>query len=84
MMGFSAFYESAATCSEEQAIAVFKAAVDSGVTLFNTADLYGPLNSEGYGANLRLLSKCLKAPGVDRSQLQIMYVKTEVDVVMSC
>jgi len=71
-MGFSAFYESAAKCSEEQAVSVFQQAVDSGVTLFNTADFYGPLDAEGYGANLRLLSKCLKAPGVDRSQLQIM------------
>jgi len=72
MMGFSAFYESAAKCSEEQAVSVFKQAVDSGVTLFNTADFYGPLDAQGYGANLRLLSKCLQAPGVDRSQLQIM------------
>ena len=72
MMGFSAFYESARGVTDEKAIAVFKHAVDSGVTLFNTADFYGPLDSEGYGHNLRLLSKCLKAPGVDRSQLQIM------------
>lgn len=69
-MGFSAFYESAKTVTEEQAIAVFKAAVAAGVSLFNTADFYGPLTPEGYGHNLRLLGKCLKT--VDRSKVQIM------------
>jgi len=72
MMGMSAFYSSARATSEEQAIAVFKLAVDAGVTLFNTADFYGPLTAEGYGHNLRLLGKCLAAPGIDRSKLQIM------------
>ena len=43
-MGFSAFYESAQTTSEEQALAVFKQAYDNGVTLFNSATFYGPLN----------------------------------------
>ena len=71
-MGFSCFYESARNVSENQAIEVFKQAVDAGVTLFNTADFYGPLDSSGYGHNLRLLGKCLSAPGVDRSNLQIM------------
>lgn len=69
-MGFSAFYESAARTTDESAVAVFKAAVDAGVTLFNTADFYGPLNAEGYGANLRLLKKCLAE--VDRSKVHIM------------
>lgn len=50
-----------------QAIAVFKHAVDSGVSLFNTANFYGPLNLEGYGANLRLLKECVAA--VDRSKV---------------
>ena len=40
-MGFSAFYASARTTTEEQAIEVFKHAVDRGVTLFNTATFYG-------------------------------------------
>jgi aryl-alcohol dehydrogenase-like predicted oxidoreductase len=35
-MGLSAFYASAASTSEEEAKAVFKAAVDRGVTLINT------------------------------------------------
>ena len=52
-MGMSAFYASAKSVSEEDAIAVFREAVNSGVTLFNTADFYGPLNSEGFGHNLR-------------------------------
>lgn len=69
-MGLSAFYESAGRTTDASAITLFKAAVDAGVTLFNTADFYGPLNAEGYGANLRLLKKCLAT--VDRSQIQIM------------
>ena len=69
-MGMSAFYESAKTTTEEQAIVVFKHAVDSGVTLFNTATFYGPLNEPGFGANCRLLNKCIAA--VDRSKIQIM------------
>jgi len=46
--------------------------VNSGVTLFNTATFYGPLNVDGYGANLRLIRKCLEQPGVDRSKIQLM------------
>jgi aryl-alcohol dehydrogenase-like predicted oxidoreductase len=53
-----------------QAIALIKHAVDQGVTLFNTATFYGPLNEPGFGANLRLLNKCFAA--VDRSKIQIM------------
>ena len=70
-MGLSAFYSSAATTSEEQAIAVLRHAYESGVTLFNTATFYGPLNIVGYGANLRLLGKFL-ASGIDRSKIQLM------------
>lgn len=69
-MGLSAFYESAGRMTEESAVSIFKAAVEGGVTLFNTADFYGPLNAEGYGANLRLLKACLAT--VDRSKVQIM------------
>ena len=75
-MGFSAFYESAKSTTEEQAVAVFQKAVECGVTLFNTATFYGPLNEEGFGANLRLLKKCLV--GVDRSKIQLM-VKIGMD-----
>jgi aryl-alcohol dehydrogenase-like predicted oxidoreductase len=66
-MGWSAFYK---TCSDEEAVAVFQAAVSSGVTLFNTATFYGPLNEPGFGTNLRVLKKCLAT--VDRSKVQIM------------
>lgn len=69
-MGLSAFYESAAVVTVDSAVEVFKTAVDNGVTLFNTADFYGPLNAEGYGANLRLLKHCLAAVG--REKVQIM------------
>jgi aryl-alcohol dehydrogenase-like predicted oxidoreductase len=51
---------------------VFKHAYDNGVTLFNSATFYGPLNEEGFGANLRLIRKCLEQTGVDRSKLQLM------------
>ena len=52
-MGMSAFYSSAKTTSEEDCIAVFHEAVAAGVTLFNSADFYGPLNADGFGHNLR-------------------------------
>ena len=77
-MGLSAFYASAHTTTEAQALSVFKAAVDRGVTLFNSAAFYGPLDVNGYGANLRLLAKCLQQPGIDRSKLQLM-VKIGMD-----
>ena len=38
--GFSAFYESAKVKSEEEKIAVFKAAYDRGVRLFNTVFVF--------------------------------------------
>lgn len=75
-MGWSAFYESAKGMTDEAAIKVFIAAVDAGVTLFNTADFYGPLTTEGYGHNLRMLAKCL--PLVNRSKIQVM-VKVGID-----
>ena len=57
-MGFSAFYASAKTCSEEQAMAVFKQAYDAGVTLFNTADFYGRgLHSLTAELNLRTFGR---------------------------
>ena len=55
-MGMSAFYSSAKTTSEEDCIAVFHEAVAAGVTLFNSADFYGPLNADGFGHNLRYLN----------------------------
>jgi aryl-alcohol dehydrogenase-like predicted oxidoreductase len=41
-----------------------------GVTLFNTATFYGPLNEEGFGANLRLLKTAIA--DIDRSKIQLM------------
>ena len=75
-MGLSAFYASARNTTDEQAIAVFHKAVAEGVTLFNTATFYGPLNVQGFGANLRLIKKCLV--GIDRSKIQLM-VKIGMD-----
>ena len=75
-MGMSAFYSSARKLSEEDAIRVFHHAVEQGVTLFNTATFYGPLTEPGFGANLRLIKKCLA--GVDRSKIQLM-VKVGMD-----
>lgn len=75
-MGFSAFYSSARKTTGASAKEVFRTAVESGVTLFNTATFYGPLNVDGYGANLRLLKECLV--GLDRSKIQLM-VKIGMD-----
>lgn len=75
-MGFSAFYSSARKTTGASAKEVFRSAVESGVTLFNTATFYGPLNEDGYGANLRLLKECLV--GQDRSKIQLM-VKIGMD-----
>lgn len=69
-MGFSAFYTSARRVSEEDKIKVFRHAVSKGVTLFNTATFYGPLNIDGFGANLRFIRTALE--GIDRSKVQIM------------
>lgn len=75
-MGLSAFYTSAYTTSEEDKIRVFHAAVDLGITLFNSATFYGELNEVGYGENLRLIKKCLF--GIDRSKIKLM-VKIGMD-----
>lgn len=75
-MGFSAFYTSSSSVPEEQKIAVFREAVRQGVTLFNSATFYGPLNEEGFGSNLRLIRKCLE--GIDRSSIRLM-VKVGMD-----
>lgn len=56
-MGFSAFYSSAKSTSEDQAIEVMLHALKRGVKMFSTATFYGPLNEEGYGHNLKLLGK---------------------------
>ena len=45
----SAFYKSAKTTTDEQAIAVIQKCLESGVTLVNSAVFYGPLTTEGYG-----------------------------------
>lgn len=73
-MGFSAFYSSAKKTSNDAAALVFKSCLDNGVTLFNTATFYGPLNETGFGANLRLLNYCMKSVSgsYDRSKYQIM------------
>jgi predicted oxidoreductase len=42
-----------------------EAALDSGVTLFDTADIYGPDNGEGFGAAERLLGRVFQqSPGL--------------------
>lgn len=61
-MGMSAFYASAKTTTEADAKAVFHEAVAAGVTLFNSADFYGPLNAEGFGHNLRYHDILRKIP----------------------
>lgn len=53
-MGMSDFYGSAATRDERESEAVIKAALDAGVTLFNTGDFYGS------GRNESLLGRALK------------------------
>lgn len=75
-MGLSAFYTSAKKTSPDQARTVIHHALDSGVTILNSATFYGELNEVGFGANLRLLRHCLE--GVDRSRYQLM-VKIGMD-----
>lgn len=69
-MGMSALYGSAATTTPELAAKVIQHAVANGVSLFNSATFYGPLNIDGFGANLRLLKDALAS--VDRSKIEIM------------
>jgi len=75
-MGLSAFYGSAGK-GEDEKIAVLKAAVENGVSIINTAVFYGELHVEGYGSNLRLLSKAFQS-GLDREKVQLM-VKVGMD-----
>jgi aryl-alcohol dehydrogenase-like predicted oxidoreductase len=69
-MGFSAFYSSAKKASVEQGKLVINKALENGVTLFNSATFYGPLNIDGFGSNLRFIKNSLE--GVDRSKVQLM------------
>jgi aryl-alcohol dehydrogenase-like predicted oxidoreductase len=69
-MGFSAFYSSASTTTTESARAVIEHTFEKGVRLFNSATFYGPLNPEGFGANLRLIKSSIK--NIDRSQIQVL------------
>lgn len=55
LMGFSAFYSTAKKTTDDNAVSVFKNAVESGVTLFNSATFYGPLN---IGKQLNKLHTC--------------------------
>ncbi len=41
--------------------ALVDAALESGITLFDTADIYGPDNGEGFGASERLLGRVFAA-----------------------
>lgn len=75
-MGFSAFYSSSRKTDPENAKTIIHHAVSKGVSLFNSATFYGPLNEEGFGANLRLLRSCIE--GLDRSKIQLM-VKVGMD-----
>jgi predicted oxidoreductase len=56
-----------------------EAALDAGVTLFDTADIYGPDNSEPFGASEALLGQVFKqAPGL----MQRMVIATKGGIVM--
>jgi len=47
------------------AAALVRAALDAGITLFDTADIYGPDNGEGFGASEALLGQVFAAdPGL--------------------
>jgi aryl-alcohol dehydrogenase-like predicted oxidoreductase len=66
-MGMSKFYGAS---DEQQSIDVLHHALASGVTLFDTADIYG------YGANEILVGKALKSrvlmPGYTNSGIQLL------------
>ena len=56
-----------------------EAALDAGVTLFDTADIYGPDNNEPFGAAEALLGRVLKqAPGL----AERMVIATKGGIVM--
>lgn len=67
-MGFSAFYGN--QTPHDQAAQVISHAFEKNVILFNTATFYGPLNEEGFGANLRLIKHSIQ--NIDRSKIQLM------------
>ena len=46
-------------------------AVASGVKLLNSANFYGPLNVDGYGANLRLLKPIVETIGREKVELMV-------------
>ena len=48
-----------------------EAALASGVTLFDTADIYGPDNGEGFGASEALFGRVLKAAPALRARIVI-------------
>jgi len=77
-MGLSAFYGSASTTSEDDKIAVVLRANQAGVKIINSAVFYGPLNVDGYGANLRLLNKVIHHPDYDATKTKVM-VKIGMD-----
>lgn len=56
------------------ATARVRAALDAGVTLFDTADVYGPDNGEKFGAAERLLGKVLAA---DKGLAKSMVIATK-------
>jgi predicted oxidoreductase len=56
-----------------------KAALDAGVTLFDTADIYGPDNGEPFGAAEALLGRVLAA---DRGLAARMVIATKGGIVM--
>lgn len=78
-MGMSAFYTKHVGKDEEaeRFAKVFDTAIENGVRLFNSATFYGPLNEEGYGANLRLIRDIL-LPRVARGDIELM-VKVGMD-----
>jgi len=63
-MGMSAFYTDSAH-TEEESIATIKAAWDSGINFFDTADMYG------VGANEELLGRAIRQLKIPREKLFI-------------
>jgi predicted oxidoreductase len=51
------------------ATTLVRAALDAGITLFDTADIYGPDNGEGFGASEALLGQVFAADPALRSQM---------------
>ncbi|MDX3909056.1 MAG: aldo/keto reductase [Sphingobium sp.] len=59
--------------------ALVDAALESGITLFDTADIYGPDNGEAFGASEALLGKVFAA---DRSLRRKMVLATKGGIVI--